>query len=65
MPGPWELALILLVVILVFGTKKLRGMGKDVGAAVHDFKSALDGEEKPKEQIHEKESAAQSQQDQK
>ncbi|MBH5328092.1 Sec-independent protein translocase subunit TatA [Eikenella sp. S3360] len=32
---------ILLVVVLVFGTKKLRNVGKDLGGAIHDFKKGL------------------------
>ena len=40
MPGPLELILILVVVILIFGTKKLRNMGGDLGAAIKNFKSA-------------------------
>lgn len=32
---------VLLIVVLIFGTKKLRNMGKDLGGAVHDFKQGL------------------------
>jgi sec-independent protein translocase protein TatA len=43
--GFTELILILVVVILVFGTSKLRNMGGDLGAAVRNFKQAMkDGE---------------------
>lgn len=43
--GFTELILILVVVILVFGTSKLRNMGGDLGAAVRNFKTAMkDGE---------------------
>ena len=43
--GFTEILLILLVVVLVFGTSKLRSMGGDLGAAVRNFKSAMkDGE---------------------
>jgi sec-independent protein translocase protein TatA len=41
MPGPLELGLILVVVILIFGTKKLRNMGSDLGSAIKNFKSAV------------------------
>lgn len=37
----WHWALVLLIVVLVFGTKKLRNLGKDLGGAVHDFKQGL------------------------
>ncbi len=37
----WQLLIILIIVIAIFGTKKLRNMGSDVGGAVKEFKSAL------------------------
>ena len=41
----WHWLVVLGIVILVFGTKKLRGAGGDLGAAVKNFKSAMkDGE---------------------
>lgn len=40
-PSIWQLLILLLVVVLVFGTKKLRNVGKDLGGAVHDFKQGL------------------------
>ena len=43
--GMRELVLILLVVLLVFGTKKLKTIGSDLGNAVRGFKKAMsDGE---------------------
>jgi sec-independent protein translocase protein TatA len=39
--GFTEILLILLVVVLVFGTSKLRSMGGDLGAAVRNFKQAM------------------------
>ena len=44
--GMRELVVILLVVLLVFGAKKLRTVGSDLGAAVRGFKKAMnEGEE--------------------
>ncbi|PIT09814.1 preprotein translocase subunit TatA [Snodgrassella alvi] len=37
----WHWAVVLLIVVLIFGTKKLRNVGKDLGGAVHDFKQGL------------------------
>jgi sec-independent protein translocase protein TatA len=37
----WQLLIILVVVVLLFGTKKLRNLGGDLGAAVKSFKSAM------------------------
>jgi len=39
--GPVQLLIILLIVIAIFGTKKLRTMGSDVGAAVKGFRKAV------------------------
>ena len=41
MPGPTELLILLAIVALVFGTKKLRSMGGDLGSAIKSFKSAV------------------------
>jgi sec-independent protein translocase protein TatA len=42
----WQLLIILVVVILIFGTKKLRTLGGDLGGAVKGFKKAMNDEEK-------------------
>lgn len=41
-----SLILILILAVLVFGTKRLRSLGEDLGAAVKSFRSGLNGEEK-------------------
>nr|WP_293001458.1 Sec-independent protein translocase subunit TatA [Nevskia sp.] len=47
----WHWLIVLGIVVLVFGTKKLRGAGGDLGAAVKNFKSAMkDGEEEGQKQ---------------
>ncbi|AOV18176.1 preprotein translocase [Acidihalobacter aeolianus] len=44
-PGGYEWLVLLLVVVLVFGTKKLRNVGGDLGSAVKNFKKSMqDGE---------------------
>jgi len=47
--GPMQLLVILLIVILIFGTKKLKGMGGDLGGAVKGFKDAM-SDDKSKEE---------------
>ena len=54
----WQLLLILVIVLLLFGTKKLRGIGSDLGGAVKGFrdsmtekKSAEDADDKEKEKL--------------
>ena len=41
----WHWVIVLLVVVLVFGTKKLGNMGGDIGKAVKGFKDGIKGEE--------------------
>jgi sec-independent protein translocase protein TatA len=41
--APRHLIIVLLVVLLVFGTKKLRSFGADLGTGLRAFKSALSG----------------------
>jgi sec-independent protein translocase protein TatA len=42
----WQLLIILVIVLLIFGTKRLTGLGSDLGNAIKGFKSAMkDGEE--------------------
>jgi sec-independent protein translocase protein TatA len=50
--GMKELLVILLVVLLVFGAKKLKTIGSDLGGAVRGFKKAMgEGEEEAAKQI--------------
>ncbi|WP_404272667.1 Sec-independent protein translocase subunit TatA [Vibrio cholerae] len=41
----WQLLIIAVIVVLLFGTKKLRGIGSDLGSAVKGFKKAMSEEE--------------------
>lgn len=48
----WHWIIVLIIVVLVFGTKKLRNVGKDLGGAVHDFKQGLnEGTDAKKEEV--------------
>ncbi|GGY51212.1 Sec-independent protein translocase protein TatA [Bacterioplanes sanyensis] len=42
----WQLLIVLAIVIMIFGTKKLRSLGGDLGGAVKGFKKALNEDEK-------------------
>jgi len=42
----WQLLIILVIVALIFGTKRLRGIGGDLGGAVKGFKKAINDETK-------------------
>lgn len=48
----WQLLVLLLIVVLVFGTKRLRSMGSDLGAAVKGFRKGMEDEkDKEKERL--------------
>lgn len=43
--GIWQLVIILVIVLLLFGTKRLKNIGGDLGGAIKGFKGAMkDGE---------------------
>lgn len=42
----WQLLIVLGIIILLFGTKKLRNMGGDLGSAINSFKKAVKTGEK-------------------
>ena len=43
--GIWQLLIILLIVVMLFGTKKLRNLGSDLGGALKGFKTAMKDED--------------------
>ena len=49
----WHWLIVLLVVVLIFGTKKLRNMGSDLGGAVKGFKDGMRTEDQAVKQIKE------------
>lgn len=42
----WQLVIILVIVVLIFGTKRLKGMGSDLGGAIKGFKEAVSTDDK-------------------
>jgi sec-independent protein translocase protein TatA len=50
--GPFQLLIVLVIVLAIFGTKRLRTLGSDLGSAVKGFRSAVsDAEKERTEQI--------------
>jgi len=45
----WQVGIILLIVILLFGTKKLRNVGGDLGSALKGFKNAMKDDDEKKD----------------
>jgi sec-independent protein translocase protein TatA len=42
--GIWQLLIVALIIVLLFGTKKLRNLGGDLGSAIKGFKNAVTDE---------------------
>ncbi|MFT4863518.1 MAG: sec-independent protein translocase protein TatA [Pseudohongiellaceae bacterium] len=47
--GIWQLLIVLLIVVMLFGTKKLRNIGADLGGALKGFKTAMGDDNKDKD----------------
>lgn len=47
----WQLLIVLVIVALIFGTKKLRGIGGDLGGAVKGFKKAINDDSKENDDV--------------
>jgi sec-independent protein translocase protein TatA len=47
--GPQELVLILLIVVVIFGAKKLPELGKSLGEGIKNFKGSISGKDKDKD----------------
>jgi len=46
----WQLLIVLLIVVLLFGTKKLRNIGSDLGGAIKTFRKSMKEDEQPESQ---------------
>lgn len=44
--GIWQLLIVLVIVIMLFGTKRLKGLGTDLGDAIKGFRKTMDSDEK-------------------
>ncbi|SEA85775.1 Sec-independent protein translocase subunit TatA [Alkalimonas amylolytica] len=46
----WQLLIVLAIIVLLFGTKKLRGIGSDLGSAIKGFRNSVKDDETNKEE---------------
>jgi sec-independent protein translocase protein TatA len=47
--GPLELGIILLIILVIFGPKRLPGLGRQLGAGMREFKDSLTGKDRDDE----------------
>jgi sec-independent protein translocase protein TatA len=45
----WELIVILIIVVLVFGVGRISKLGEDLGAGIRSFRKSLSGEDEPED----------------
>ncbi len=50
----WHWLIVLLIIVLIFGTKKLSNIGRDLGSAVKGFKEGMKSEEETPRQVEQK-----------
>jgi sec-independent protein translocase protein TatA len=55
--SPWQILVIAIIVLILFGGNRLRNLGGDIGNAIKGFKKAMSDEDKTKEQEQAKLSA--------
>lgn len=48
-PGPWQIILIVLVILLLFGGRKIPELMKGIGQGIREFKKATKDEKKPED----------------
>jgi sec-independent protein translocase protein TatA len=50
-PGPLELAIVLLVVLVIFGPKRLPDLGRSLGKGMRNFKDSITGKDDEREEL--------------
>jgi len=43
--GPWQIAIIVVLLLLIFGPKRLPGLGQSIGEAIRNFRKGLENKE--------------------
>ena len=61
--GPLELGIILLIVLIVFGPKRLPGLGRQLGSGMREFKDSITGKDKDGDEDREEPAVRQQQLD--
>jgi sec-independent protein translocase protein TatA len=52
-PGPLEIVIILVIVLIIFGPKRLPDLGKSLGHGMREFKDSVTGKDKDKDELPE------------
>ena len=64
--GPWQIVLIIAIVLIFFGPKRIPGLGRSIGEAIRGFKKGISGSDEGNEKLESRDvSSAQSVQQEK
>src|ERR671927_297730 len=55
--GPLELAIVLLIVLIIFGPKRLPGLGRQLGSGMREFKDSITGRDRDDDDDHDDDEA--------
>lgn len=58
--SPWQIVVVVVIILILFGPKRLPGLGKSLGQALRDFKKALDGTDKKDSKVSKNEKSPHS-----
>jgi len=50
-PGPLEIVIVLVIVLVIFGPKRLTDLGRSLGSGMREFKDSVTGKDKEQEEI--------------
>ncbi|MBA2630442.1 MAG: twin-arginine translocase TatA/TatE family subunit [Thermoleophilaceae bacterium] len=50
-PGPLEIVIVLVIVLVIFGPKRLPDLGRSLGSGMREFKDSVTGKDKEQEEI--------------
>jgi sec-independent protein translocase protein TatA len=56
-PGPLEIIIVLIIVLVIFGPKRLPDLGRSLGRGMREFKDSVTGKDKEREQLEASEEA--------
>jgi sec-independent protein translocase protein TatA len=57
-PGPLEIVIVLIIVLVIFGPKRLPDLGRSLGRGMREFKDSVTGKDKEREQLEASEEEA-------
>jgi sec-independent protein translocase protein TatA len=57
-PGPLEIVIVLIIVLVIFGPKRLPDLGRSLGRGMREFKDSVTGKDKEREQLEASEEGA-------